>query len=1341
MAERRAAGQALAAVVGLSSAVLAGWLALHHPLSPTLAMAGVVVLAAAQAAWPPLWLIALPALLPWLGLGAWTGWLVAEEMDLAILAVAAGAYLRWAVRPGPRVRASRASRHARQWGRPLWLLWTASVLVALQLGVADAGGWRWGWWQGVREPLNALRMAKPTLAVLLLLPLWWRLQQRPGQRSADQLAWGMAAMLAGISLWCAYERMAYTGLLNMATDHRTTGPFWETQFGGAALDLSLALTLPFALHLAWTARRPLAVAGAGLVLLGGVYAGLTSFSRIVYLALPLGALLLWLAQRGQPGPGSSAKDTTAANTAVRPDRAAGGRLVMLTLGLAGLCAWLFPTAGYRGLLALLGNGVILLWLVPRSIGQPKVAWISAWTGGLVLTALLAPGALAWSKGAYLAFTVSSLVAAAALWRLDSGAHGRAGGPADGQMGTWILAGAGFVAQLASTVLVGWNWGGAATLPAAAGASGLAALAWLILGQRQASPWNAGVGTVMRATPAMAAAMAVVAVFSAGAFMSDRLQHTESDGAERWQHWREGLALNSGGAAWWLGEGLGRYPDLYLLRAPLAKRPGDIRLVPGADPAGGHSSDGPHMRLVAGNHMLGRGELLRLSQRVPLDVPASGLRLALQLRAEAPADLQVELCRKHLLYDGTCRAATVRSKPGQPGWQVLELALPDAEPDADGLPRINVFSVASGTRLPVDVRSIRLTDTSGRQWLQNPDFADGSARWFSTSDRNHLPWHAKNLVVHLLVEQGLLGLVALLALTLAALAAVWGPMRRHPLAPALGAAIVGAWVVGSVDSLLDMPRVATWLLLLTGMALRLHLPSHAGGGRDRHDAAASADRHGQQDQADARTSGRSRGARRTALAGNTRPPRRVVRTLLLGLPIAALLGLGALVAASTQGGYTPAELLAFAELQLRETPLLDQTAAPLLASLGQAFAVQAAGGTPVPYAVPPLPANPAAAAAGGPAGAGATPDAAPPAPATGRRLQVGPTRALRSVAAAAAQARDGDTVEIDPGDYQADVAVWTQNDLVIRGMGQRVRLIANGASAEGKAIWVLRGGRITVEGIDFIGARVADRNGAGIRFEQGHLTVRHCLFFDNENGILASPNPASVLEVVQSEFAYNGAGDGQSHHLYANRIRQLTVTGSWFHHANVGHLLKSRAIRSLVAYNRLTDEPGGRASYELEFPNGGAVVVLGNLIQQGPQTSNSAIVSYGAENLAPATEHRLQMAFNTVINGHPHGGTFVRAMPGAELVLLLDNLWIGRGVLDVPRHAVQQRNLRLALSDMAQPDLLDGRLGAAVRARLPATPLAEIDADLLPRQAYHHPVGLRPVDGPTRGPGALQSPAP
>src|SRR5262245_14253360 len=82
------------------------------------------------------------------------------------------------------------------------------------------------------------------------------------------------------------------------------------------------------------------------------------------------------------------------------------------------------------------------------------------------------------------------------------------------------------------------------------------------------------------------------------------------------------------------------------------------------------------------------------------------------------------------------------------------------------------------------------------------------------------------------------------------------------------------------------------------------------------------------------------------------------------------------------------------------------------------------------------------------------------------LRVGPERELKLPSAAAQIARDGDTVEIDAGDYAGDAAIWRQHRLMIRGVGGRARLRAEGASAEGKAIWVIKGSDVTVESVEF-----------------------------------------------------------------------------------------------------------------------------------------------------------------------------------------------------------------------------------------------------------------------------------
>ena len=278
------------------------------------------------------------------------------------------------------------------------------------------------------------------------------------------------------------------------------------------------------------------------------------------------------------------------------------------------------------------------------------------------------------------------------------------------------------------------------------------------------------------------------------------------------------------------------------------------------------------------------------------------------------------------------------------------------------------------------------------------------------------------------------------------------------------------------------------------------------------------------------------------------------------------------------------------------------------------------------------------------------------------LRVGPNLEFGTVAAAARAAKDGDVIEIEAGDYRRDVAIWTQKDLTIRGVGGRARLIADGAAVEGKGTWVIRGGRIVVENIEFTGSRVSDRNGAGIRFERGHLIIRNCVFRDNENGILTGGDRNSEIEIDSSEFGHNGAGDGQSHNLYVSDLRRLRVTNSYFHHANVGHLLKSRAGENHILYNRFTDGHDGTASYELEFPSGGVAYVIGNVIQQSPRTENMTLVSFGAEGYKwPRNE--LYLSHNTLANDRIEGANFLFVRAGATRVKAVNNLLVGKGSLE------------------------------------------------------------------------------
>ncbi|MBB1075274.1 right-handed parallel beta-helix repeat-containing protein [Rhodoferax sp. 4810] len=376
---------------------------------------------------------------------------------------------------------------------------------------------------------------------------------------------------------------------------------------------------------------------------------------------------------------------------------------------------------------------------------------------------------------------------------------------------------------------------------------------------------------------------------------------------------------------------------------------------------------------------------------------------------------------------------------------------------------------------------------------------------------------------------------------------------------------------------------------------------------------------------------------------------------------------------------------------------------------------------------------------------------------GRTLRVGPSQPLRTIAAAAAIAKPGDTVEIDAGDYIADVASWRLDHLTLRGVGGTARLIAAGKSAEGKAIWVISGKNVLVENIYFSGAKVDDNNGAGIRFEHGHLTVRNCVFLNNENGILTSNDNQAELVIENSEF---GHGGGVSHNLYVGQIKKLTVTGSYFHHASVKHLLKSRASESFIFYNRLTDETGGKASYELDLPNGGRAYVVGNIIQQSSTTQNPIIIAYGEEGYTwPRNE--LFLAYNTIVDDYPKGGLFLYRKPGADKLVAANNVLVGSGPLEgslgakgaifvsrllggkdpeVKDTAVveTQNNITTGWESFVRASRYDYRLSTAAAAHFKAIGLlAANGVPLVPQSQYAHPRAVKSLAASPVLPGAVQ----
>ncbi len=341
------------------------------------------------------------------------------------------------------------------------------------------------------------------------------------------------------------------------------------------------------------------------------------------------------------------------------------------------------------------------------------------------------------------------------------------------------------------------------------------------------------------------------------------------------------------------------------------------------------------------------------------------------------------------------------------------------------------------------------------------------------------------------------------------------------------------------------------------------------------------------------------------------------------------------------------------------------------------------------------------------------------------LKVGPHQPFAKPSQAIQAARDGDTIEIEAGVYAGDVATIRANHLTIRGVGNgRAKLPAHGKDAGGKAIWVVAGSDLTVENIEFSGARVRDHNGAGIRPEGKNLTVRNCRFYDCENGILGG-NGEMLFEGC--EFEHCGpVGDPATHSLYIGEgCTKLVFRHNYSTDVIQGHLLKSRAKESWLLYNRLSDE-NGTGSAVADFPNGGVVVIIGNVLHKGARGNNSRVIAYGMEGIKHE-RNALCVVNNTMVYEHRHTNAyFVRVENGPESLvpIIRNNLCIGKIPLTNWPKVDAAGNLLLktvATARLANPTQYDYHLMAGspcIGKGVAAGKFGEFD--LTPTEQYVHP---------------------
>jgi hypothetical protein len=306
---------------------------------------------------------------------------------------------------------------------------------------------------------------------------------------------------------------------------------------------------------------------------------------------------------------------------------------------------------------------------------------------------------------------------------------------------------------------------------------------------------------------------------------------------------------------------------------------------------------------------------------------------------------------------------------------------------------------------------------------------------------------------------------------------------------------------------------------------------------------------------------------------------------------------------------------------------------------------------------------------------------------------------------------------------------------------------DGRLAAGRAMIVVRHGEVRLENLEFRGARAADGEGAAVRFEGGRLEVARCAFFDNQRGVVTSNARDAELTILESVFAHAPREVGQLNHLlHVGTIASFTLTGSRLHNGFEGHLVKSRARANHLLYNMIRDGASGQASYEVDLPNGGRAMLIGNVISQSPGSQNPVLISYGSEGKV-WDDNTLVLSHNTLISEGWLPAWFLRVhrdrLPGMADVTAVNNLVVGPGIFELGVLGSRGRfegNRPATLGMLA--DVVTGAFelppDSFWRGSVP-DPRSAFGRDLAPKAEFDWPAIVRtiPADRVRWAPGAFQ----
>ena len=257
-----------------------------------------------------------------------------------------------------------------------------------------------------------------------------------------------------------------------------------------------------------------------------------------------------------------------------------------------------------------------------------------------------------------------------------------------------------------------------------------------------------------------------------------------------------------------------------------------------------------------------------------------------------------------------------------------------------------------------------------------------------------------------------------------------------------------------------------------------------------------------------------------------------------------------------------------------------------------------------------------------------------APSHAKDVRVAKGGAISTLGAGIAKAGHNGVVYLAPGTYYVNDLTIPFNISIVGETDNGGEVILTSRRAVAKGLLVpTEGASLAVRNVTFDGAVSPDKNGAGIRFEGKLLRLDHCIFSNNEDGILATGHPKSVVKISHTKFINNGHGDGFSHAMYIRDAVKLIVEDSYFEGTNIGHHIKSMATQTIVRNNVFIDGPN-KPSYMVDITKGGSAVIEGNTMTRARTASQETLINY--DTTRGGTIGSLIIRDNIIKNAKPRG---------------------------------------------------------------------------------------------------------